>query len=146
MKGISERSMSQEYVCIGIDIGGTNTDAVLLQGLNVIAASKVNTSPDITAGVTAAIQDLFKFDSVSKKDVDAVVIGTTHFVNSVLHLFLHYHFILKIEQLDCYISCVTVQLHIQTTCCRVWRNFYRTLCWILKHYQKHPFPLIALSL
>ena len=40
---------------IGIDVGGTNTDAVLLEGegtgVSVLAANKSATSADVTAGI-----------------------------------------------------------------------------------------------
>ena len=33
---------------IGIDVGGTNTDAVLMQGRQVLAEVKTPTTPDVT--------------------------------------------------------------------------------------------------
>lgn len=74
----------QEYICIGIDIGGTNTDAVLLQGKKIIATTKTNTTADITQGVVTAINNLLKTKKFSSDKIDAIVIGTTHFVNTVL--------------------------------------------------------------
>ncbi|MDX6392726.1 MAG: hypothetical protein QOJ73_3789, partial [Streptosporangiaceae bacterium] len=41
---------------LGVDVGGTNTDAVIMDGSDrVIAKSKVPGTPDITGGITAAI-------------------------------------------------------------------------------------------
>ncbi|MFD1047197.1 hydantoinase/oxoprolinase N-terminal domain-containing protein, partial [Kibdelosporangium lantanae] len=44
---------------IGIDVGGTNTDAVLLATDNTLLASvKTPTTPDVTGGVAWAVTDL----------------------------------------------------------------------------------------
>src|SRR5205823_10499652 len=43
---------------IGIDVGGTNTDAVLLDGERVVAAVKTPTTADVTGGVTRALAEL----------------------------------------------------------------------------------------
>ena len=40
---------------IGIDVGGTNTDAVVMDGARVVEWVKMNNSADITTGVTAAL-------------------------------------------------------------------------------------------
>ena len=37
---------------IGIDVGGTNTDAVIMDGERVIASFKAPTSPDVMSGVS----------------------------------------------------------------------------------------------
>ena len=40
---------------IGIDVGGTNTDAVLIDGSDVLAAVKTITTADVLTGVRAAL-------------------------------------------------------------------------------------------
>src|SRR5437660_11194803 len=40
---------------IGIDVGGTNTDAVLLDGARVVHAVKTPTTEDVTGGIVAAL-------------------------------------------------------------------------------------------
>ena len=69
---------------IGIDVGGTNTDAVLIDGDTVLAAVKTPTTADVMSGVVAAIRDLGAAAEVGLADVDAVMIGTTHFTNAVV--------------------------------------------------------------
>ena len=69
---------------IGIDVGGTNTDAVLLEGTRVLAAVKTPTSADVTGGILAALGELARHPDVARAPIDAVVIGTTHFVNAVV--------------------------------------------------------------
>jgi N-methylhydantoinase A/oxoprolinase/acetone carboxylase beta subunit len=69
---------------IGIDVGGTNTDAVLVAGNTVLGAVKTVTTEDVTGGIRAALKDLAKSTGDAMRDVAAVMIGTTHFVNAVV--------------------------------------------------------------
>lgn len=69
---------------IGIDVGGTNTDAVLVEGGRVVHAVKTPTTADVTAGIMAALALLVEHTEVAAGAVDGVVIGTTHFVNAVV--------------------------------------------------------------
>jgi len=75
---------SGSNLCIGIDIGGTNTDAVLLKDRTILANTKVTTTPDARHGVITVIKNLFKQTGVSPTDITLLVIGTTHFVNTIL--------------------------------------------------------------
>ena len=68
---------------IGIDVGGTNTDAVLLDGARIVHAVKAPTTADVTGGIVAALAALTRHPEV-KGRADAVVIGTTHFINAVV--------------------------------------------------------------
>ena len=69
---------------IGIDVGGTNTDAVLMDGSEVLASHKTPTTPDVTTGITTALQTILAETSVSTESVTTVMIGTTHFTNAVV--------------------------------------------------------------
>src|SRR6201987_6231536 len=69
---------------IGIDVGGTNTDAVLLEGGSVMYAVKTPTTPDVNAGIITALTELAGHSSVASGVIEAGVIGTTHFVNTVV--------------------------------------------------------------
>ncbi|MBJ7598204.1 MAG: hydantoinase subunit beta [Candidatus Nephthysia bennettiae] len=69
---------------IGIDVGGTNTDAVLMEGMEVLASHKTPTSADVGSGITSALQNVFRRGSCRPEDVTAVMIGTTHFTNAVV--------------------------------------------------------------
>ena len=69
---------------IGVDVGGTNTDAVLLEDGAVIHAVKTPTSPDVTTGIVSAVDELSRCLGVTSGVIDAVIIGTTHFVNAVV--------------------------------------------------------------
>ena len=78
--------MSASRRHIGIDVGGTNTDAVLLDGLRVVRAVKTPTTADVTSGITTALRDLLTGDgrAAAGPAPDAVMIGTTHFTNAVV--------------------------------------------------------------
>jgi N-methylhydantoinase A/oxoprolinase/acetone carboxylase beta subunit len=68
---------------LGVDVGGTNTDAVLMDGRNVIAEFKTPVTPDVTTGIVSAIEGLQGRRGFAPGDVLAVMIGTTHFTNAV---------------------------------------------------------------
>ncbi|GAA1061852.1 hydantoinase/oxoprolinase N-terminal domain-containing protein [Agromyces bracchium] len=69
---------------IGIDVGGTNTDAVLMDGTTTLAGVKHSTTPDVTTGIVQAIEDLRSMHPFEGGQIDAVMIGTTHFINALV--------------------------------------------------------------
>lgn len=69
---------------VGIDVGGTNTDAVLLDDRGVVAKAKTPTTPDVTKGVRSVIGELLDRAAGDHGPVDAVMLGTTHFTNAVV--------------------------------------------------------------
>jgi len=69
---------------IGIDVGGTNTDAVLLEDGRVVDTVKTPTTRDVTGGILTALDLLSHRPDVARGRIDGVVIGTTHFVNAVV--------------------------------------------------------------
>ncbi len=71
-------------VRIGIDVGGTNTDAALMDGSTVVATHKSSTTPDIGSGILAAMKAVIAASGRSASEVRAVMIGTTHFTNAVV--------------------------------------------------------------
>ena len=68
---------------LGVDVGGTNTDAVLMDGRELIAAAKVPTTEDVTSGIVGAVAELLR-QGADSQQVDAVMVGTTHFTNALL--------------------------------------------------------------
>ncbi len=69
---------------IGIDVGGTNTDAVLMNGDEVVHAVKTATSADVMAGVLDVLRQVISGSGVRAADLRAVMIGTTHFTNAIV--------------------------------------------------------------
>lgn len=70
---------------LGIDVGGTNTDAVIMDAADhVIAKAKVACTPDITAGIVAAVDAVLGRAGLSPGRISHVMLGTTHATNAVL--------------------------------------------------------------
>jgi len=69
---------------IGIDVGGTHTDAVVLDAQDVIASTKVLTSANVRDGVVNALDDVLSESRVAHDAIEAVMVGTTQFTNAVI--------------------------------------------------------------
>ncbi|MEM7663443.1 MAG: hydantoinase/oxoprolinase family protein [Pseudomonadota bacterium] len=69
---------------IGIDVGGTHTDAVILNGDDVLAATKQLTTADVVSGVEAALDAVLADGGVRREQIQTVMIGTTQFTNAVV--------------------------------------------------------------
>ena len=69
---------------IGIDVGGTHTDAVILNGDEVISATKSLTTADVVTGITNALDDILKSGGVREDQIQTVMIGTTQFTNAIV--------------------------------------------------------------
>ena len=70
---------------LGIDVGGTNTDAVIMDGSDrVIAKAKVPGTPDITGGISTAIDTVLRAPEADPQRITHVMLGTTHATNAVL--------------------------------------------------------------
>lgn len=69
---------------LGIDVGGTNTDAVLIDGSRVLHAVKTATTQEVEDGIATALRRLVAESKVDPARIDAVMIGTTHFTNAVV--------------------------------------------------------------
>ncbi len=67
---------------LGIDVGGTNTDAALLCGRDVVATAKSFTTADVRTGVVNAVTHILDASGVDRAAIEAVMIGTTQFVNA----------------------------------------------------------------
>ena len=66
---------------LGIDIGGTHTDAVLIDREGrLVASSKCKTTPDVHQGIEEAFQQL----NIDAEHIREVRIGTTHAINALL--------------------------------------------------------------
>src|SRR3954451_20672427 len=69
---------------VGIDVGGTNTDAVLMQGRQVLGWAKSPTTRDVSSGITNVLTDLLAKTKADPARISAVMLGTTHFTNAVV--------------------------------------------------------------
>ncbi|MEZ5812873.1 MAG: hydantoinase/oxoprolinase family protein [Rhizobiaceae bacterium] len=69
---------------LGIDVGGTNTDAVVMRDREVLAGVKASTTEDVTSGVREALEQVLAKTDVDRAKIANVMIGTTHFTNAVI--------------------------------------------------------------
>ncbi len=69
---------------IGVDVGGTNTDAVLMDGARVVSKAKTATTPDVSSGIITALDMVLGQTGTSTERVQGVMIGTTQFTNAIL--------------------------------------------------------------
>lgn len=68
---------------IGIDVGGTHTDAALLSGDKVVETCKALTTSDVMSGILDVLTQLqgLRSEAIS---AGAIMIGTTQFTNAVI--------------------------------------------------------------
>ena len=70
---------------LGIDVGGTNTDAVLIdEQLQVVAELKQPTSEDIYSGIISAIRSILDESGVNPKEIKQAMLGTTQCTNAIV--------------------------------------------------------------
>lgn len=69
---------------IGVDVGGTHTDAVAMQGNTLLAGIKSATTSPIADGILAALDEVLAQSGLKSAQIAAVIIGTTQFTNAVV--------------------------------------------------------------
>ena len=70
---------------LGIDVGGTNTDAVILDQANKpVAKAKTPTTPEVTAGILQVLDRVLAEGQVDPAVIKYVMLGTTHCTNAVV--------------------------------------------------------------
>ncbi|KAK7951234.1 uncharacterized protein PG986_006962 [Apiospora aurea] len=85
--------MRRPHLRIGVDVGGTNTDGVILNpekssdpDRGLVAWKKASTTKNPSDGIFNVIQEMFEQPNVDAQDVASVTIGTTHFINAVVEM------------------------------------------------------------
>src|SRR5262245_51382399 len=77
--------MTQNIFRLGIDVGGTNTDAVILDATDqVVAKTKSPTTPDVTTGIINALQAVLTSASLPATAIRYAMLGTTHCTNAIV--------------------------------------------------------------
>ena len=70
---------------LGVDVGGTNTDAVILTEKNeVIAHTKSHTTPDIQTGITNSVNKVLQNVNFDKSAISTAMLGTTQCTNAIV--------------------------------------------------------------
>ena len=67
---------------VGVDVGGTNTDAVLMQGKEVIKGVKTTTTEEPGLGILEAVSNILKSSNLAPSEIESIMIGTTQFTNA----------------------------------------------------------------
>jgi len=70
---------------VGIDVGGTHTDAVILDSQNrIVGAEKVDTTEDVSTGISHALDLVLRKSVADRKEITAAMFGTTHCTNAIV--------------------------------------------------------------
>ena len=70
---------------LGIDVGGTNTDAVLVdENRAVVADIKYPTSADIYDGILGAMRTVLEVSGVDPTQIHQAMLGTTQCTNAIV--------------------------------------------------------------
>lgn len=70
---------------LGIDVGGTNTDAVLIdENRSVVADIKYPTSADIYDGILGALRTVLEVSGVDRSQIGQAMLGTTQCTNAIV--------------------------------------------------------------
>jgi N-methylhydantoinase A/oxoprolinase/acetone carboxylase beta subunit len=69
---------------LGIDVGGTHTDAVVLdEKQRLVAKTKARTTPDVTSGIVQALKQILEQPGVNRRVIGFAMLGTTHCTNAI---------------------------------------------------------------
>lgn len=70
---------------LGIDVGGTNTDAVILdERNNVVAKAKSPTTPDVMTGILNSLSKVLEISGIEPGEIKYAMLGTTHATNAIV--------------------------------------------------------------
>ena len=70
---------------LGIDVGGTNTDAVLIdENRKVIADIKYPTSGDVYDGILGAVRTVLEVSGIDRREIRQAMLGTTQCTNAIV--------------------------------------------------------------
>ena len=70
---------------IGIDVGGTNTDAVIVdESRTIIASVKRPTTTEVFDGILDALHSVLSQVDIKRSDVAYAMLGTTHSTNAIV--------------------------------------------------------------
>ena len=70
---------------IGIDIGGTNTDAVVIdKQKRIVASYKTLTTKPLRLGLELALKQVMAQAGIDRASIDAIIVGTTHATNALV--------------------------------------------------------------
>ena len=70
---------------LGIDVGGTNTDAVLMdENRDVVASVKQHTTPNVYDGILNAVRAVLEKSGIDRGEIGQAMLGTTQCTNAIV--------------------------------------------------------------
>jgi N-methylhydantoinase A/oxoprolinase/acetone carboxylase beta subunit len=69
---------------LGVDVGGTHTDAVIVGEERLVAKAKVPTTPDVRDGIGEAVGSVLTSSEIDPTAVGWAMLGTTYATNAIL--------------------------------------------------------------
>ena len=70
---------------LGIDVGGTNTDAVLIDDQNrILSQIKTPTTEDVMTGINKAVVSVLDQVTIKRDEIGHAMLGTTHSTNAIV--------------------------------------------------------------
>jgi N-methylhydantoinase A/oxoprolinase/acetone carboxylase beta subunit len=70
---------------LGIDVGGTNTDAAILdEGNRIISTAKASTTPNVSSGIDEVVGRALALSKLPPTDIVNAMLGTTHATNAIV--------------------------------------------------------------
>lgn len=70
---------------LGIDVGGTNTDAVLIdENREVVVSVKQHTTPDVYDGILSAVRAVLEQSGIDRSEIRQAMLGTTQCTNAIV--------------------------------------------------------------
>jgi N-methylhydantoinase A/oxoprolinase/acetone carboxylase beta subunit len=70
---------------LGVDVGGTNTDAVLIdENLQVVSQVKAPTTKDVHSGILEAVKEILRNTDIDKRNIKRAMLGTTQCTNAIV--------------------------------------------------------------
>lgn len=70
---------------LGIDVGGTNTDAVIMdQSLKIVASVKTPTTEDIYSGILSSLKEVLRISDLDRNQIKQAMLGTTQCTNAIV--------------------------------------------------------------
>lgn len=82
---MTQATTDQRTWRLGIDVGGTNTDAVIIDGdLQLVASTKSPTTEDVMSGIENAMRIVLDEVGDDRKNIGYAMLGTTHCTNAIV--------------------------------------------------------------
>lgn len=69
---------------LGINVGDTNTHAVLMNGTAILTEAQVTSTPDIVSGISEGLSMMLARTNLNPAQIEVVMIGTSHFSRAII--------------------------------------------------------------